>query len=118
MQRKLSAALLLVPFASGTQVGAESTVRLERDFTRRAQVCGSVEEHSAVLRSNVAALRCGRGVRDRALYWIIQERLRDCRSSLLVGFATLNFGGAPLRPKSSFELIVPCGFPEQFFDIR
>jgi hypothetical protein len=57
-------------------------------------------------------------VGDRALCWIAQEDLRDCRSSLLVGFAALAFGCAALRLIRAFKLMIPRRLAEQVVDLR
>src|SRR5216684_7643343 len=112
MHQELCRTLLSVPIPASPQVRTEATMGFGRHVTCRRLVGVPLEEHPTLCRRQVTARRRRRRVDDRALCRIAQERLRDLRSTLPVGFLATAFGGPAFRLVRAFELMIPRGLPK------
>ena len=117
MNHELRGTILSIPIPASPQVRAEATMGFGRHVTCRRLVGVPLEEHPALCRRQVAALRRRRRMDERPLCRIAQERLRDLRSPLPVGFVAVAFGGPAFRLVRAFELMIPRGLPKQLVHV-
>src|SRR3954465_57254 len=85
-----------VLFARYPQIGTEPAMRFGGDVSCRRNVGVGVKEDPSFFRFHQAALRRWCGMHERSSCRVGEERLRDRRPPLLVGFSALYLSGLPL----------------------
>lgn len=89
MQRELRGTILQVTFTASAEVRTKPPMRLGGDVSRWRVVSRRVKQHTPMLGREEAALRCWRGMHQRALIGIAEERLRELRAAVALGIASL-----------------------------